>query len=197
MADGDASHGTGPADMSNELMEFVAVSIKLEGPDDGGMPHICLGGTQMRPGDVNGLGIHTDGVGSQTGVSTGHRDVSSVETDLNIPAQTQNSPYMTKIAMLKSTCQWKRVGVGDINVCLRWNAPVEVSGQTFAFGEVESGDEAIVPVVEGETACNGDGDSSGDDGDVDMDSTTSGSNVDSIRVEVAQLAGESQHVCYS
>ena len=116
MVDGDASHGTGPTDMSNELTEFIVVLIELEGPDNGGMPRICLGGTQMRPGNANGLGIHMDGIGSQTGVSTGHRDVSSVETDPNIPAnktesvsmhqtdaQTQNSPYTTKIVMLKST----------------------------------------------------------------------------------------------
>ena len=89
--------------------------------------------------------------------------------------------------MLKSTCRWKRVG----------NAPVEASGRTFAFGEVESGDEVIAPVVEGEMACDGNGDSSGDNGNVDVDSTTSGSNINLIQVKVAWLAGESQHVCYS
>ena len=72
-----------------------------------------------------------------------------------------------------------------------------MSGRTFAFGEVESGDEAIAPVVEGETACNGDGDGSGDNGDMDVDGTTSGGNIDSIQVEVARLAGESQRMCYS
>ena len=91
MADGDASHGTRPADMSNELTEFVAVLIELEGPDDGGMPRVCLGGTQMQPGDMNGPGIHTDGIGSQMGMSTGHVDVSSVEMDPNIPANKMES----------------------------------------------------------------------------------------------------------
>ena len=41
--DGDASHGTGPADMSNELMEFVAVSIEPEDLGSGGIPCVCLG----------------------------------------------------------------------------------------------------------------------------------------------------------
>ena len=67
----------------------------------------------------------------------------------------------------------------------------------FQFGEAESGGDAIAPGAEDETACDGDGDGSSGDGDVDVDGTTSGGNVDLIQVEVAQLAGESQHVCYS
>ena len=50
----------------------------------------------------------------------------------------------------------------------------------FKFGQAESGVEAIVPIVEGETvegAGDGDGDRDGDDGGVD--GTTSGSDVDS------------------
>ena len=41
--DGNASHGTGPTDTSNELMEFVAVSIELEDLGSGGIPRVCLG----------------------------------------------------------------------------------------------------------------------------------------------------------
>ena len=41
--DGNASRGTGPADTSNELMEFVAVSIEPEDLGSGGIPHVCLG----------------------------------------------------------------------------------------------------------------------------------------------------------
>ena len=48
---------------------------------------------------------------------------------------------------------------------LPWNAPVEALGRTLAFGEVESGDEAIAPSVEGERACDGNGDQNSDDGD--------------------------------
>ena len=50
-------------------------------------------------------------------------------------------------------------------------------------------------------ACDGGGDRSGgacgNGGDGNVDSTTSGSDTDSIRVEAAQLAGESQRACYS
>ena len=62
----------------------------------------------------------------------------------------------------------------------------------IAFGQVESGDEAIVPSVEGEGAVNGDGDRDGDGGG--MDGTTSGGGVHSTRVNAALLAAESQHM---
>ena len=104
--------------------------------------------------------------------------------------ETQNSPIGPENAMPEPTIQWRRVSPGDGDVSIPWNAPVEVLGWTLAFGEVESRDEAIAPVVEGETACDG-------DGNVDVDGTTSGGNVDSIWVEVAWLAGESQRMCYS
>ena len=79
-----------------------------------------------------------------------------------------------------------------------WNAPVEALGtanRTFAFGEVESRDEAIAPSVESERAGDGDGDGYGDDGgDGDVGDTTSGGGVDSKRVETALLAGRSQYM---
>ena len=52
--------------------------------------------------------------------------------------------------------------------------------RTFAFGQPESGDKVIVPVVEGEMA-KGAGDSGGDrdSNDGDGDGTTSGNTVDS------------------
>ena len=37
-----------------------------------------------------------------------------------------------------------------------------------------------MPVVEGETACDGDGDSSSGDSNMDVDGTTSGGNIDLI-----------------
>ena len=73
--------------------------------------------------------------------------------------------------------------------------PVEALSRTFAFGEAESGDEAIAPDIEGETAegnGNGDGDRYGDNGD--SDGITSGGSIDSIRVNVALLAVESQYM---
>ena len=46
-----------------------------------------------------------------------------------------------------------------------------------------------------ERAGNGEGDRNGSDGDVD--GTTNGGSVNSIRVEAARLATENQHICYS
>ena len=83
---------------------------------------------------------------------------------------------------------------------LLWNAPVEALSQTFAFGQLESGDKAIAPDVGSERAedgngnrnGNGNGNRYGDDGD--GDDTTSGSSIDSNRVNAALLAEESQHM---
>ena len=49
-----------PAGSSNKLETLVIISIELEGPDGGRIPCICLGGTQMQPGDVDGPGCRTD-----------------------------------------------------------------------------------------------------------------------------------------
>ena len=64
----------------------------------------------------------------------------------------------------------------------------------LTFREVESRDTAIAPSVEGERACNGNGDPSGDEQSGDGDGTTSGSSVDSNRVNAALLAEKSQHM---
>ena len=70
------------------------------------------------------------------------------------------------------------------------NAPIETASRTFAFGRLESGEEAIAP-----RDVEGDGDRDGDDGGVgDLDGTTSGGNVDSKRVKAALLAGDSQRM---
>ena len=70
--------------------------------------------------------------------------------------------------------------------------PIEVLGQTFEFGEVESGGEVIVPRSEDDGAGKGNGDQDGDDGDVG--GMTSSGDVDSTRVEAALLAAGSQHM---
>ena len=67
-ADGNASHGTGPMDTSNELMEFVAVSIKPEDLGSGGIPCVCLGD-------------RADGSEGLTDVSRGLADGSRESTD--------------------------------------------------------------------------------------------------------------------
>ena len=78
------------------------------------------------------------------------------------------------------------------------NAPIEALGtmnQTFAFGEVKSGEEAIAPSFECEGAGDGDGDQNRDDSSVG--GTTSGGGIHSIQVNAALLAGDSQHMCQS
>ena len=65
----------------------------------------------------------------------------------------------------KPADRWRKVSAEEINVYIPWDAPVEALGRMFEFGQVEGRDEAIAPSVEGERACDGDGDRNGDDGD--------------------------------
>ena len=319
-AGGNAGHGTGPTDTSNELTELVTLSIDSEDPHSGDIPCVYLGGTQMRMGDVNGPGCRPDGLRGQADGSTaqtdapsasnrpemvvvshsdgagtylsagdakrgvtetngiethadasiGRGDAQSIKTDTDISAnetqivrlprkkvkppdlpsrsartppdepdgrgnlvdtssvytdthsvgnkteragnesknvrkrqngsKTRNSPYTTEIVMSERASRGRRVSVGNSDVHLLWNAPVEAPSQTFAFGQLESGDKAIAPDIGSERAEDGDGDRNGDgDGnrygdDGDGDDTTSGSSVDSNRVNAALLAEESQHM---
>ena len=99
---------------------------------------------------------------------------------------------MLENEMPKCSYQWRKVSAGDRDVYVPWNTPVEVSGQTFEFGELESREEVIAPSVEGEGAVGGDGNQDRDD--VDGDSTVSSGNVDSMQVDSVQLAREAgQH----
>ena len=65
-AGGNAGRGTGPADMLNELMEFVTLSIKSEDLGSGDIPRVRLGGMQMPTGDTNGSRGQTDWLDDQT-----------------------------------------------------------------------------------------------------------------------------------
>ena len=92
----------------------------------------------------------------------------------------KNSPETLEIEMSKLAVRWKWVSIGDIDVYVLLNAPIEVLGpasRTFAFGEVESQVEAFAPNVEDERAGNGDGDRDGDVGG--MDGTTSSGGIHS------------------
>ena len=94
---------------------------------------------------------------------------------------------MTKIESSEPIYRWRRVSIEYINVYILWNAPVEAQGQTFSFGQLESGVEAIAPDIEGKMA-EGAGDSSGnqngndgnDGGDGNEGSTMSSGGIDSI-----------------
>ena len=78
---------------------------------------------------------------------------------------------MHEIMTPKCSCRWRRVGIGDIDVYLPQNIPIEALGRTLVFREAESRVEAIAPMVEGENAGVGAGDrdeDDGGDGDVDL-----------------------------
>ena len=73
----------------------------------------------------------------------------------------RNSPYTTEVRMPEPTYRWRKVSTGDGEVYVPWNMPIEASGQTFAFGCLESKEEVIVPGAEGKMA-EGAGNSGGD-----------------------------------
>ena len=76
-ADGSAGHGTGPADMLNELMEFIAVLIKPEDLGSGEIPRVYLGGMQMCADDANRPGNGADASSYQMDGLTGQTDASN------------------------------------------------------------------------------------------------------------------------
>ena len=102
--------------------------------------------------DVQSVGYKREMAENET------ESVSTCQAD----AQTRNSPYTVEIKTATRTYQWRRVSIEDVDMYLLWNTPVEVLGQTLAFGEVESGDKAIAPDIKmAERACDGIGDVDG------------------------------------
>ena len=138
--------------------------------------------------------ICTDGHSDGDEMETAENETLNVRKSQTIK-KSQDSPYTAEIKSPKRSYRWRKVSVGNIDVYIPWNVPVEAPSRTFAFREAESRDEAIAPDVEGETAegnGDGDGDQYGDDGD--GDGITSGGSIDSIRVNAALLAVESQYM---
>jgi len=200
----DAS--TGPTDIPSVDTETPAIA-----PEDVSIPqneqellNLPMETARWTPDAPNGVGDHTDGSSRRTdthsignGRETAENDSRSVRKR-QTEAQTRNSPKAHEIATPEPTKRWRKVSAGGIHVYIPWNAPVaaiETANRNIVFGRPDSGDEAIAPSVEGERAGEGDGGGYGGDGDVG--DTTSGGNSDSIRVEAALLAGESQRVRYS
>ena len=165
--------------------------------------------TYLSPGGTKRGVRETDSVGSHADALTGQTDALGVEMNATKPAdkteivrmhrnrsKPRNSPHTLQNETFKRIYRWRTVSVGDGGVYIPLNAPIETASRTFAFGRLESGEEAIAPRdVEGERAVEGDGDRDGDDGGVgDLDDTTSGGDVDSKRVKAALLAGDSQRM---
>jgi len=187
-----ATHANIPANAT----QIVSIPRKKAKPPDS-----PFGTTRTAPDEPNGVGDHTDGLSRCTdahsvgnGRETAENDSRSVRKR-QTEAQTRNSPKAHEIATPEPTKQWTRVSIGGGDVYVPFNAPIAIPTRRIVFGRPESGDEAIAPSVEGERA--GEGDGGGYGGDGDMGDTTSGGNSDSIRVEAALLAGESQRVRYS
>ena len=194
----DGSTGQTDASSASNRPETVVVS------------HSNSAGTYLGVRDAKHAVLETDGARIHADTSTGHGDVPNVDTYAIKPTnetgnvrtcrirwKTENSPNATEIATAKPASRWRRVGVGDVNVHLPWNAPVEALGRTFEFRRLKRAGEAIAPSVEGKTARDddGDGDPNGGDGDSgDGDGTASGNGVDSSRVKAVRLAEESQHM---
>ena len=196
----DAS--TGQADASrgqaDTLSVLNATEMTMLGHRDSSSTYLVVGDAKRPIYEKDGAGIHAD-------TSTRQTDAPSVETNAIIPendsrnvskrqteAHIRNSPYTPDNRMPKPIGQWRKVRVDNGDVYVPLVAPIEPANRTFAFGEVEGGDEAIAPSVECEGAGNGDGDCDGDG-----DGTTSGGSIDSNRVNAMLLAVESQHLCWS
>jgi len=187
-----ATHANIPANAT----QIVSIPQKKAKPPDS-----PFGTTRTAPDEPNGVGDHTDGSSRCTDVHSIGNGRETAENDSRsvrkrqTEAQTRNSPKAHEIATPEPTKQWTRVSIGGGDVYVPFNAPIAIPTRRIVFGRPESGDEAIAPSVEGERA--GEGDGGGYGGDGDMGDTTSGGNSDSIRVEAALLAGESQRVRYS
>ena len=166
------------------------------------LPDLPMETTRGRPDEPNGCRNHVDGSSARMDAHTAEDKMeSAVNKTVNVrkqktEAQTKHSPSTPEIETLEPTYRWKRVSVGNGGVYVPLDAPIQTASQMFAFGrlerageaiapEVESGGEAIAPVVEGKRVGNDNG---------DVDSMTSGDNVDSKRVEAVLLAGDSQHM---
>ena len=141
--------------------------------------------------------------GNLTDRSSAHMGSHSVKTNAKTPAnkaecvrmhqidlKSRNSPHMPENGTPESTYQWRKVSIDNIGAYVPRSMPAEALGQTFAFGEAQSGVEAIVPSIDGRDVKERAG--SRNRGNGDVDDMESGSNIDSQQVEGAQLSRESQ-----
>jgi len=99
----------------------------------------------------------------------------------------QDSPNGREIVTPESIIQWKRVSIGDRDVYVPRNTPIDTTGRNFVFGRVEGGVKAIAPSIESERAGIG----NCDEWNGDVDGTTSGGSVDSKRAKTVLLAAGS------
>ena len=191
------------------------VKIPRNAPDTVSIPHmkaklpdLPFGTTKQIPDEPYGCRDHADVSNTRTDTySIGNSMETAANETQNIrmrqtDSRTQDSPSMREIAKSKRTYRWKQVSIGDVDVYVPQNAPVEALGttnRTIVFGRVETVCEgrvkAIALSVKSERAGDSNSDLNRSDGDVG--DTTSGGGVHSARVKAALLAVGSQHMYQS
>ena len=121
------------------------------------LPDPPISAVKQLPDQPNGLSDQTDTSSMQTDMHSTENETETVRKR-QTEAQAQYSPVLPRIDMANPTYRWKRVSIGNGYRYVPWNAPVEMPGRTFAFGQLERAGEVIAPSIEGETDGNGDGD---------------------------------------
>ena len=127
-------------------METISIPRKRVKP-----PDLPVEVTICTPVELDGLGdrmdmssvcmdMHSVGVGTEMA----EKEAENIRTPQN-RQKAQNSPNTHKIVTSSSTYCWRRVSIDESDVYVPWSAPVEALGRTFAFGQPESREEAIVP----------------------------------------------------
>ena len=177
-----------------KVTETISIPRKKVKP-----PDLPIETARGHPDKLNGCGNLVD---TSSICKDGHSDGDETETAVNetdivrtrqISQRTRNLPYTPENGTPKRSTRWRKVSIDDGEVYIPLDALIEPASRTFAFGQLESGVETIVPNVEGKRAGDGDGDRNGGDGDVG--DTASGSSIHSKRVEAVLLAGKSQYMC--
>ena len=204
-ADVSIGHGDVPSVNTDVIKptdtpQIVSIPRKKNKP-----PDIPDSAGKWPPDEPNSLGDRMDTSSVRTYAHCIGNDAGAAENEmLNVrKSQTieksQDSLYTAEIESPKRSYRWRKVSIRNIDVYIPWNAPIEVLGRAFEFGEVKSTGKAIAPIVKGERAGDGDGSRNrgnrNDERDGDGDSTMSGGSIDSTRVNEALLAGKSQHTC--
>ena len=78
---GDAGHRTGPADMPNELTEFITLSVEPYVENGSDVPHVRLGGMRMQTDEANGPERRTDVSRAQADALNASNKAETAEND--------------------------------------------------------------------------------------------------------------------
>ena len=184
-ADTSTGHGEVPSvemdtSRSANTLEIISIPQNKEKP-----PDLPVEAAWQHPHEPDGcrnfadtLNVHTDMHSIANEMQTAGNVSRNVRTH-RTEEKAQNSPRTPENRTSKCSRRWRRVSASCTDVYIPQDVVVHAASRTFIFGQVESGDMAIVPDVEGKTAGYGNGDPNrGDRDGGDGDSTTSSSSVD-------------------